>query len=62
MSIYTSLFLIVILKETCVLMCLASQFDIIERGKVNVGHRRIYYAKKILKSFVSVEVKIVVEK
>jgi len=46
MSIGTCLFLIVNLKETLVLMCLASHFDIIESGKVNVGHRDTYYAKK----------------
>ena len=45
MSMWTCLFLIVILKETLVLMCLASHFDIIETWKVNVGHRYLYYAK-----------------
>jgi len=58
----TCLFLIVILKETLVLTCLASHFDIIESWKLNVGHRDIYYAKKILNSFVCVEVRIIVEK
>jgi len=38
-------FLIVILKETLVHMCLASHFHIIESWKVNVGHRVIYYFK-----------------
>ena len=33
-------------EETLVLMCLASQFDIIETSKVNDGHRDLYYAKK----------------
>jgi len=32
--------------ETLVLMCLASNFDIIDSWKVNVGHRDVYYAKK----------------
>jgi len=41
-------FLIVILKETSVIKGLASHFDIIESWKINVGHRDIYYAKKIL--------------
>jgi len=51
MSMQTCLFLIVILKETLVLMCLTSYFDIIESWKVNVGHRDIYYAKKNIKFF-----------
>jgi len=46
MSMQTCLFLIVILKETLVLMCLASHFVIIESWKLNVGHRDINYAKK----------------
>ena len=58
----TCLFLIVVLKETLVLMCLASCFDTIDSWKVNVGHRDIYYAKKILNNFRSVEVRILVEK
>jgi len=62
MSMYTCLFLIIILKETLVLMCLASHFDIIEIWKLNVGHRDIYYAKKILNAFVCVEFRILVEK
>ena len=43
-------------------MCLASHFDIIETWNVNVGHRVIYYAKKILNFFVCVEVGILVKK
>jgi len=43
-------------------MCLASYFDIIESWKLNVGHRDIYYAKKILKTFVCVEFRIPEEK
>jgi len=39
-------------------MCLASHFDIIENWKINVGHRDIYHAKKILNIFVCVEVRI----
>jgi len=39
MSMYTCLFLIVISKETLVLMCLASHFDIIEGSKMFIGHR-----------------------
>ena len=57
MSMWTCLFLILILKETLVLMCLASHYDIIETWKVNVGHRDIYYAK-ILNFFKCVEVRI----
>jgi len=41
-------------------MCLASHFDIIENSKLIVGHRDIYYAKKILNFFVCVEVRILV--
>jgi len=48
--------------ETLVLMCLASHFDIIESWKLNVWHRGICYAKKILNAFVCVEVTILVEK
>ena len=40
----------------------ASHFDIIESWKLIVGHRELYYAKKILKAFVCVEVRILVEK
>jgi len=43
-------------------MCLASHFDIIDNTKLIAGHRDIYYAKKILNSFVCVEVRILVEK
>jgi len=43
------------------IMCLASHFDIIERWKLNVGHRAIYIAKKILHTFVCVKVRILVE-
>jgi len=50
------------LKVTLVLMCLVSHFDIIGSWKLNVGHRVIYYAKKILNSFVCLEVRILVEK
>ena len=45
MSMWTCLFLIVILKETLVFMCLSIHFDIIETWKVNVGYRDIYYSK-----------------
>ena len=62
MSMWTCLFVIVILKETWVLMCLASHFDIIETWKVNVGHRDIYYPKKILNFFICVEVWILCKK
>ena len=62
MTMWTCLFLIVILKETLVLMCLASHFDVIESSNLIVGHRDIYYAKKILNSFECVEVRILVEK
>ena len=62
MSMYTCLFLLVILKKTLVLKSLASHFNIIESWKLIVGHRDIYYAKKILNTFVCVEVRILVEK
>jgi len=63
MSMKTCLFLIVIVKETLVLMLfLASHFDIIESWKLIVGHRDKDYAKKILNAFVCVEVRILVEK
>jgi hypothetical protein len=39
-------FLIVILKETLVFMCMASYFDIIESWKLSVGHRGTYYCEK----------------
>jgi len=39
-----------------------SHFDIIETWKFYVGHRVIYYAKKILNSFICVEVRILVGK
>jgi len=45
-----------------VLMCLASHFDIIASWKLIVGHRVIYYAKKILNSSLCMEVRILVEK
>ena len=48
--------LIVILKLTLVLMCLASHFDTMEGWKVIVEQCEIYYAKKILNYFLSVEV------
>ena len=47
--------------ETLVLMCLASHFDIIESWILIVGHRDIYISKKILKSLVCVDVRILVE-
>jgi hypothetical protein len=62
MSMYTCLFLIVILKETLVLMCLASHFDIIENRKLIVRHRVKYYAKKILNSFECEEFRILLER
>jgi hypothetical protein len=55
-------FIIVILKETLVLMCLARHFVIIESLKLIVEHRVIYYAKKILNFFIYVEFRILVEK
>jgi len=58
----TCLFLVVLLKETLVLMCLASHFDFIDSWKLIVGHSDIYYAKKILTPFVCVEIRILVEK
>jgi len=45
-----------------VLMCFVSHFDIIESCKLIVGHGVIYYSKKILNSFVCVEVRILEEK
>jgi hypothetical protein len=62
MSMLTFLSLVVIFKETLVLMCFASHFDIIESWKLFVGHGDIHYAKKILNSFVCVEVRILLEK
>ena len=50
------------MKGTLVLMYLSSNFDIIEKWKLNVGNHDIYYAKIILKYFVCVEVRIPVEK
>ena len=55
-------FLLVILKENSVLMCLTSHFDNIECWKLNVWHRDTYYGKNILNTFVCVEVRILVEK
>ena len=49
-------------KESLLLMCLVRQFDIIGTWKVNVVHRDIFYAKKILNIFVSAEDKILVKK
>jgi hypothetical protein len=43
-------------------MCLASHFDIIENWKLIFGHREIYYAKKILNTFVCMDIRILVEK
>jgi len=43
-------------------MCLASHFDIIESWKLIVVHRDIYYAKKLLKTFECVELRIHVAK
>jgi len=43
-------------------MFLASVFDIIESCKMIAGHRDLYYAKKILNTFLCVEVRILVEK
>ena len=42
-------------------MCLASHFDIIESWKLIVGHRVIYYVKKILNTFLGMEVRILLE-
>ena len=53
--------IIVILKGTLVITCLASHLDIIESWRLIVGKRAIYYAKNILNPFVSVEVRILVE-
>ena len=39
-------------------MCYASNFDIIETWKVNVGNRDIYYAKKTLNFFICVQFRI----
>jgi len=50
------------LNDTLVLMCLASHFDIIENWKLIVGYRDIYYAKKILNSFLCVKDRILVVK
>jgi hypothetical protein len=52
----------IISKETLVLMCMARNFDNIESWKLIVWHRDIYNAKKILKTFVCVVVRILVEK
>jgi len=38
-------------EENVIIMCLASHFDIIESGKLIVGHCEIYYAKINIKSF-----------
>ena len=43
-------------------MCYASNFDIIETLKVNVGNRDIYYSKKKLNFFIWVEVIIICKK
>ena len=45
-SMKTCIFLIVILKETLVLMCFPSHFYIIESRKLIVEHLDIYHAKK----------------
>ena len=55
------LFLIVILKETLVLMCLVRHFDIIDSLILFVWHRDVYYTKLMLNTFVCVEVRILVE-
>ena len=55
-------FLLVILKENSVLMCLASHFDNIDNWISIVGHRDIYNWKQKLNSIVCVEVRILVEK
>ena len=52
----------IILKETLVLMFLASHFVIIEKWKLNGGYRDIYYAKKILNTFACLEFRILVGK
>jgi hypothetical protein len=44
------------------LMGMASHFVIIESRNLNVGHRDIYNAKKILNFFLCVEVRILVKK
>ena len=49
------------MKVTLVLMCLESNFDIVESWKFTVEHCDLYYAKEILNTFVCVEVRIFVE-
>jgi len=59
----TFLFQRVILKETLVLMCLASVcLRHFRQLKEIVGHRDIYFSKEILNYFVCVEVCFLVEK
>jgi len=50
------------LKETLILLCWASVVGTFEIRNVIVGHRDIYYAKKILNYFVCLEIRILVEK
>ena len=56
------MFDLVIFKDTLVLMCLASVFGTVASWKLIVGHRDIYYAKKVLNYFGCVEFRIPVEK
>jgi len=49
-------------KESLVLMCLASHFEFTEGRKMIVGHRGLYYARKILHPFLFLEFRILVEK
>ena len=49
-------------KETLVIMCFGRYFGTSANRELIVGHRVIYYAKKKLKFFKCVEVRILVEK
>jgi len=51
----------VIFKETLVFMCLAIVFGTSASLKKSVGHRDIYYAKKMLNNFACLEFRILVE-
>ena len=61
MSMWTCLFLIVILKETLVLMCLASHFDIIETCKWRLDIAT-YIIQKNIKFLIRVELRILCKK
>jgi hypothetical protein len=62
MSMKTCVFLILIMKKTLVLMCLASHFDIIQNLKIDCWASRHILCEKKLNTFVCVEARILVEK